>query len=180
MAIGEMRTNPTYSNYNIGRGTYGAPGLPWPQANLIIGAFCSIGDGVRIFLGGEHNHQRITTYPFQQYFDLPDLAHPSTKGDVVIGNDVWIGEGATILSGVTIGDGVVIGAYSVVAFNIEAYTIVAGNPATFLKYRFPITWRHRVSNLQWWNWSDQKLLECYNLMIEPLSEEILFELERRA
>jgi len=50
-------------------------------------------------------------------------------GDVVIGDRVWIGYRAIIFPGVMIGDGAVVGAGAVVTKNVEAYMIVAGNPA---------------------------------------------------
>lgn len=52
---------------------------------------------------------------------------------VNIGKNVWIGAGATILPGVTIGDNAVVGAASVVTKDVEANTIVAGNPAKLIK-----------------------------------------------
>ncbi|MCC0176431.1 acetyltransferase [Waterburya agarophytonicola K14] len=58
-------------------------------------------------------------------------------GDVVIGDRVWIAYRAIILPGVTIGDGAVIGAGSVVTKDVEANTIVAGNPARIIKKRNP-------------------------------------------
>ena len=45
----------------------------------------------------------------------------------------WIGAGATIMAGITIGENAVVGAASVVTHDVEANTIVAGNPARFLK-----------------------------------------------
>lgn len=45
----------------------------------------------------------------------------------------WIGFNSIILKGVTIGEGAVVGAGSVVTKDIEPYTIVAGNPAKFIK-----------------------------------------------
>ena len=45
----------------------------------------------------------------------------------------WIGAGATILPGVTIGENAVVGAGSVVTKNVEANTIVAGNPAKVIR-----------------------------------------------
>jgi acetyltransferase-like isoleucine patch superfamily enzyme len=56
------------------------------------------------------------------------------KGDVpckpvVLGDNVWIGFDVCILPGVTIGEGSVIGARSVVAQDVPAFTIAAGNPA---------------------------------------------------
>ncbi|MDE6000594.1 MAG: hypothetical protein K2H04_11085 [Bacteroidaceae bacterium] len=38
-----------------------------------------------------------------------------------------------MLAGVTIGDGAVIGAGSVVKYDVKPYTMVAGNPARFIK-----------------------------------------------
>lgn len=55
---------------------------------------------------------------------------------VRIGKNAWIGAGATILPGVTIGDNAVVGAASVVTRDVAPDTIVAGNPARFIK-RFP-------------------------------------------
>lgn len=52
---------------------------------------------------------------------------------VVIHDKVWIGFGAIILKGVEIGEGAVIGAGAVVTKNVEAYTVVAGNPAKCVK-----------------------------------------------
>ncbi len=58
-----------------------------------------------------------------------------SKGPVIIGNDVWLGANSVILSNITIGDGVVVGAGSVVTKDIPDYAIVAGNPASIVKYR---------------------------------------------
>lgn len=57
----------------------------------------------------------------------PDFA--DRGGDVIIGDKVWIGYRAIILPGVKIGEGAVVGAGAVVTKDVEAFSIVAGNPA---------------------------------------------------
>jgi len=52
---------------------------------------------------------------------------------IVIENKVWVGFNSIILKGVTIGEGAVIAAGSVVTKDVEPYTLVAGNPARFIK-----------------------------------------------
>jgi acetyltransferase-like isoleucine patch superfamily enzyme len=52
---------------------------------------------------------------------------------VVIGPNVWIGFEACILPGVTVGAGAIVGARSVVFEDVEPYTLVAGNPARFIR-----------------------------------------------
>lgn len=149
---------------SIGKHTYGRP-MIWNEpngANLTIGNFCSISQNVKIFLGGNHRTDWVTTYPFghvnQNIFkNFNGVGHPTTKGNVVIGNDVWIGENATILSGVTIGDGAVIANNSHVVKNVEPYSVIGGNPAKFIKYRFTKEQIEKLLQIQWWNWSDEKI-----------------------
>jgi maltose O-acetyltransferase len=56
-------------------------------------------------------------------------------GDVTIGDRVWIGYRAIVLPGVTIGEGAVVGAGAVVTKNVDAFSIVAGNPARVIGRR---------------------------------------------
>lgn len=55
--------------------------------------------------------------------------------DITIRDNVWIGMGVTVLPGVTIEEGVVVAAHSVVTKDIPKGAIVAGNPASIIKYR---------------------------------------------
>lgn len=59
--------------------------------------------------------------------------HVITCKPVHICRRVWIGAGSTILPGVTVGENAVVGAGSVVTHDVELNTIVAGNPARFIK-----------------------------------------------
>ena len=56
------------------------------------------------------------------------------RGEIVIKNKVWIGFNSIILKGVRIGQGAIVAAGSVVTKDVESFTLVAGNPAKFIKY----------------------------------------------
>jgi len=152
---------PWTERFAVGRGTYGEPRiLHWGEdATLKVGAFCSIADGVTIFLGGNHRSDWITTYPFSVFRESAKtiVGHPATKGDVVIGHDVWIGAYSTIMSGVRVNNGAVVGACSVVTKDVPPYSIVAGNPAKFIRLRFTEADIKFLEELAWWNWTDSKL-----------------------
>lgn len=58
----------------------------------------------------------------------------STRGAPIhIKRGVWLASRCIILAGVTIGEYAVIGAGSVVTHDVAPYTLVAGNPAKFIK-----------------------------------------------
>jgi acetyltransferase-like isoleucine patch superfamily enzyme len=61
------------------------------------------------------------------------LAAEGPARPVTIGRNVWIGFDACVLPGVTIGEGAIVGARSVVAADVEPFTIVAGNPARVVR-----------------------------------------------
>ena len=163
-----MKDNKRYAKYEIGDWTYGKPRIrSWREgATFKIGRFCSIADGVTILIGGEHRVDWVTTYPVNILFGVarvPGL--PTTKGDVVIGNDVWIGQDALILSGVQIGNGAVIAARSVVKEDVLPYSIVAGNPAKHIKFRFSKSEIDDLQDIAWWNWSLSKLEKAWPLLL---------------
>lgn len=149
---------------SFGKYTYGKPQIFWANNNskLVVGNFCSIAENVTIYLGGNHRTDWVTTYPFghinQNIFNnFNGYGHPSTKGDIIIGNDVWIGKNVTIMSGTTIGDGAVIANNSHVVKNVEPYSLVGGNPAKLIKYRFTPEQIDQLLEIKWWNWDDVKI-----------------------
>ncbi len=87
-------------------------------SKVMIGAYVQITD---------HSHGIDKASPmFDQQSEL---------GKVTIADDVWIGSGAIILMNVSIGQGAIVGAGAVVNRDVPAYSIVAGVPASLVRYR---------------------------------------------
>jgi len=172
-----MAQNKRYSAFEIGVGTYGTPHIDFHNTGAIlkIGNYCSIAPRVTILLGGEHHHDWVSNYPFSLLHDEARhlSGYPLSKGDVIIGNDVWIGYEALILSGVKIGDGAVIAARSVVARDIEPYSIVGGTPAKHLHYRFSPEIIEELLKISWWNWSFEEIRAAWHLIQSPQVEEFV-------
>ena len=99
-----------------------------PQCNIgkcRIEANCLLGSGVHIMSGKEqHNFADI---------DTPIQEQGGTFKTVTIGEDTWVGNGALIMANV--GKKCIVGAGSVIINDIPDYSIVAGNPAKFIKQR---------------------------------------------
>jgi acetyltransferase-like isoleucine patch superfamily enzyme len=151
---------------SVGAHSYGRPTVlthfRGSTAKVRIGRYCSLAEGIKLMIGGNHRTDWVTTYPLRVRLGLPGAlndGHPATKGDIVIGNDVWIGAGARILSGVEIGDGAVVGAYAVVATDVRPYAVVVGNPAHETKRRFADRTVEALRRIAWWNWPDERVRE---------------------
>ena len=108
--------------------------------NSAIGKRCEITiNGGKITIG---NFVRIASNVFItnanhgfEHKDIPIMEQAIVNGDVVIEDDVWIGHAAIILPGIHIGKGAIIAAGSVVTKNVDAFTIVGGNPAKLIRAR---------------------------------------------
>ena len=137
---------------------------PINHDKLIIGKFCSIACGAKfLFNSANHTLSSLSTYPFPLFFEEWNLEKKDVtkswdnKGNIIIGNDAWIGYEAVILAGVTIGDGAIIGTRAVVTKDVPPYTIVGGVPAKPIKKRFSEEIISKLLDIQWWNWSDEKI-----------------------
>jgi len=111
--------------------------FPW---NLTIGDWSAIGEHVLIYnLGKITIGERVTishgahlcagTHDYTQ----PDM--PLLKPPITIHDQTWICADAFIGPGVEIGEGAVVGARAVVTKDVGPWTVVAGNPAQFIKRR---------------------------------------------
>lgn len=156
-----LEENSEKFGWDIGEHSYGKPSVQqWGNdGKLKIGKYCSIAGNVKILLGGNHRTDWVTTYPFNvlvpEYRDIG--GHPSTRGDVIIGNDVWIGQDCHIISGVKIGNGACIATGSLVAKDVPDYAIVGGNPAKVIKMRFSDEEIESLLNISWWDWHEEKV-----------------------
>jgi virginiamycin A acetyltransferase len=153
---------------------------PWNNDKLVIGKFCQIAAGVEFVMNGaNHQMNAVSTFPFYTLtgWDMkaPAPADMPLKGDTIIGNDVWIGQNVTILPGVHISDGAIIGASSVVGSNVEPYTIVAGNPAQFIRKRFDEELTNLMLEWRWWD----KPIEEINSLIPVLTSSDLTEVKKK-
>lgn len=123
----------------VGKGTYGELDVRHfgnPDERVQIGSYCSIGPECVFMTGGEHPHDRISTYPFHMKLGLCEN-ESVTRGPIVLEDDVWLGFRSIVMSGVTIGKGAVVAAGAVVTKDVPPYAIVGGVPAKVIKYRFP-------------------------------------------
>lgn len=149
---------------------------PFIGDKLIIGKFCAIAKGIKFIMNGaNHRMNGITTYPFNIMGNgwekaTPKLADLPLKGDTIIGNDVWIGENVTILPGVHIGDGAIIGANSVVAKDIEPYSIAVGNPCRVVKKRFDDETIEKLLELKWWDWGEEKIFDILEALTNGIPD----------
>ena len=67
--------------------------------------------------------------------DIADPYHSLVTAPIVVGDKAWVAARAFVGMGVTIGEGAVVGAMASVYKDVEPWTVVAGNPAKFIKKR---------------------------------------------
>jgi sugar O-acyltransferase (sialic acid O-acetyltransferase NeuD family) len=108
------------NDVNIGEGTV-------IMANSVINPGARVGRHCIVNTGVTIDHDCI----IGDFVHLSPGAH--LGGRVRVGNSSWIGLGASIINNIHIAEHTIIGAGSVVIRNVDAYTVVAGNPAAFLR-----------------------------------------------
>lgn len=171
----------------IGNGTYAtAPPLlrAHHQGNKIkIGKYCSFAEHVSVFAGGNHPLHSITTHPLNLFYNKAEFGHWSSKcpdnaEETIIENDVWLGHDSCILSNSHISNGAIIGAKSVIKGFIPPYSIVVGNPARVIGYRFKEEEIKLLNQISWWDWPEEDIKTNISLI---MSSDIirLFEVYKR-
>lgn len=147
----------------LGRGSYVSESSVLER--MQIGRYCSIGPHVHVVHGRHPSREYVSTHPafyakqtpiYKSYvaensFEEFVYANKEKQLYVTVGNDVWIGDGALLMEGVHIADGTIIAAGAVVVKDTEPYSIVGGNPAKCIRYRFGESDISFLLNLEWWN-----------------------------
>lgn len=163
-----------------GKYSYGNPKIVKfniENEKLEIGNYVSIADNVTFILSGNHYIDTFTTYPFKVNC-FSEKVEAWGKGPIKVGDDVWIGYGATILSGVTIGQGAVIAAGSVVVKDVESYSVVRGNPAKLLKYRYPKEIIEEMKKIDFSKIEPDDLKDIQDLIYKKLDMNVLNEIKK--
>lgn len=150
-----------YGSY-IGYGTY--IGEKAYVACTKFGKYTSIGPGLYIISGQHPSTKFVSTYPAFYSKDNMSTMFSYVEENIYdehrfaelpfyvsIGNDVWIGANVSIMEGVKVADGTIIGANSNVIHDTKPYSIVVGNPAKCIKFRFEQKEIVFLQNLEWWN-----------------------------
>jgi len=126
-----------------------------------IGKYCSIADYCSIGLVS-HPFDWVSTSPVfllgknKLKTNFANKAFIDSKR-TIIENDVWIGMNVSIVAGVKIGNGAVIGAGAIVTKDVAPYSIIGGNPAKLIKYRFNEEVIDSLLKLKWWDESPETL-----------------------
>jgi putative colanic acid biosynthesis acetyltransferase WcaF len=125
----------------IGRGADPYPSVRiWAPWNLEMGDYSCVSHKVdcycvdRIRIGA---HATISQYSFlcTASHDITDPKMRLVTGPISVGEGAWVAADAFVGPGVSIGDGAVVGARSSVFKDVEAWAVVGGNPARFIKTR---------------------------------------------
>lgn len=157
---------------DVSMGRYSYLGDNCEIINCSIGNFCSLSNNIMIG-NSEHSTTWISTSPFflknktsKKLKKYSNLSFTDTK-KTLIGNDVWIGSNVQIKQGVKIGNGVVIGMGSIVTKDIDDFSIVAGNPAKLIRYRFTNEICELISESNWWDMPTAYLETLVNIASNP-------------
>jgi len=115
-----------YDNVNI----YANSSIITAGGKFIMKKNSGSASGLTVVTG---NHNPSVGYFFK---DLSSERIGDIEKDIVVEEDVWIGANVTILSGVNVGRGAIVGAGSVCRNKIPPYSIVIGNPAKVVGFKF--------------------------------------------
>ncbi|MGJ8761390.1 MAG: putative colanic acid biosynthesis acetyltransferase [Polaribacter sp.] len=112
----------------------------WAPWNLEMGDYVAIGfdsfcyNPAKIIIGNRVSISQ-RTHLCSASHDITKKENPLIVATIVIKDRSWVAADAFVGMGVTIGKGAVVGARSAVFKDVDAWTVVGGNPAKFIKKR---------------------------------------------
>lgn len=176
----------------VAPGSYIAPGVEIGRGTRInepsylepctIGRYCAIA-GRLVVRSANHHMQFLNIEEDLQRRMIGAASVLGPREPVTVGNGVWMGDSIVIAPGVQIGDGAVVGAGSVVTRDVPAYAVVAGNPARFIRWRYPEPVIAVLGGFEWWLWDDERLRrnrDLFELDLTTVEPEVLAKLLREA
>ena len=125
----------------IGRNAHVCPSalieIPW---NLDLGEHAAIGERVLVYSLGPVRIGARATVSHNAHLcagshDYRDPRLPLLRLPIEIGAEAWVCAQAFVGPGSVVEEGAVVGAAAVLNGRVEAWTVVAGNPAVFVKRR---------------------------------------------
>jgi virginiamycin A acetyltransferase len=165
---------------SVGRFSYGplcVHSFGNTDERLRIGSFCSISNGVKFILGGNHQINSFSTFAFNYYFKNK-IGESWTKGPITVEDDVWIGTDAIILSGVTLCKGTIVAAGSVVTKSSLPYSVIGGNPAKQIKMRFDEVLIKELLDFDFSKIKEENISFLLPKLNMPLNEKLLADIKK--
>jgi virginiamycin A acetyltransferase len=155
-----------YYNISIGYGSYGAMFNPGSfKKGTVIGNYCSFASDI-VHFNANHPYKRFTTHPIL-YDPVCQYVKEETliRTKLVVGHGVWIGQGVIILPNVDyIGNGAIVWAGSVLTKSVAPYSIMAGNPAKVIGFRFNEEIINKLESSKWWDLDKDSLMKNIELL----------------
>lgn len=134
---GELVTFAFGGQINIGSNTYiGERSVIRSAERIDIGSNVLISHNCNIIDTDSHEMNHLERA--EGFKNMIAKGHSKQQGNILckpisIGDYAWLSYNVSILKGVRIGEGAIVGAGSVVTKDVTPFTIVAGNPAKFIK-----------------------------------------------
>jgi acetyltransferase-like isoleucine patch superfamily enzyme len=124
------------------------------RGGVTIGAGCNINRGVVLDgRGGLRIGSLVNISPgaclLTAGHDVDSPTFDGLTAATVVGDRCWVATGALVLPGSVLGEGVVVAGGAVVRGRVEAWTVVAGNPARPVRTRSPEAQRVLTRYRRW-------------------------------
>lgn len=112
----------------------------WLPSNLFLGDYVCVASETDIYCVNLIKICSFSTVSQRSFLctashDISHLSRPLISKAITLGEHSWICAEAFIGPGVVIGEGSVVAARAVVTKDVASWTVVAGNPASFIKDR---------------------------------------------